>query len=188
MSTFSRRDALKQIGAASASMAFAGVLRGQTSDIVVAGKPVEIAVSSVSPTTVRITVLPIVDGKPAAVPVDGVLVQPEWGRALARARSAPPLQSVRAGNLTVRLTEGPPALHVEEQGRTVQRLTFSTPTPGATETVTPTLSFLLPKGPLLGFGEGGPQFDRKGLDLSTIAAVKAGISFARMAAECRSSG
>ena len=24
------------------------------------------------------------------------------------------------------------------------------------------MSFLLPKGPLLGFGEGGPQFDRKG--------------------------
>ena len=26
----------------------------------------------------------------------------------------------------------------------------------------PGVSFLLPKGPLLGLGEGGPQFDRKG--------------------------
>ncbi len=28
------------------------------------------------------------------------------------------------------------------------------------------MSFLLPKGPLLGLGEGGPQFDRKGSDRS----------------------
>jgi alpha-glucosidase/alpha-D-xyloside xylohydrolase len=39
-------------------------------------------------------------------------------------------------------------------GRPVQRLTL--------DTATPRVSFLLPKGPLLGFGEGGPQFDRKG--------------------------
>jgi alpha-glucosidase/alpha-D-xyloside xylohydrolase len=158
-----RRDALKQIGAAGASLAFAGVLRGQSGDLVIGGKPVEIVVSSVSPTTVRITVLPIADGKPAAVPVDGALVQNEWGRALARARSAPPLPSVRAGNLTVRLTESPTVLHVEDGGRTIQRLTFPALDDPATETdITRSLSFLLPNGPLLGLGEGGPQFDRKG--------------------------
>ena len=154
-STVSRREVLKQLGAAGASFAFSGgVIRGQTGDIVIAGKPVEIVVSSLSPATVRITVLPLVDGTPAAVPIDGALVQPEWGRALARARAARPLQSVRAGNLTVRFTENPPTLHVEERGRAVHRLMMSADAPA--------LAMLLPQGPLLGLGEGGPQFDRKG--------------------------
>jgi len=154
-STVSRREMLKQIGAAGASLAFSGgVIRGQSGDIVIAGRPVEIVVSSVGAATVRITVLPLVDGKPAGVPVDGALVQSEWGRALARARAARPLQSVRAGNLTVRFTDSPPTLHIDERGRLVQRLTMSAGAPG--------LAFLLPQGPLLGLGEGGPQFDRKG--------------------------
>ena len=154
-STVSRREMLKQLGAAGASLAFSGgVIRGQSGDIVIAGRPVEIVVSSVGAATVRITVLPLVDGKPAGVPVDGALVQSEWGRALARARAARPLQSVRAGNLTVRFTDSPPTLHIDERGRLVQRLTMSAGAPG--------LAFLQPQGPLLGLGEGGPQFDRKG--------------------------
>ena len=163
-SNFTRREALKQFGAAGASLAFAGVIRGQSGDIVIAEKPVEIVVSSVSPTTVRITVLPIVGGQPSPLPVDGALVQPEWGAALARARAGTRLQSVRAGNLTVRLTEAvPPTLDVEENGRLVQRLTFARYVPDdPAQPPSPSLMFMLPKGPLLGLGEGGPQFDRKG--------------------------
>jgi alpha-glucosidase/alpha-D-xyloside xylohydrolase len=159
-----RREALKQFGAAGASLAFAGVIRGQSGDIVINGKPVEIVVSSVSPTTVRITALPLEPGNPGAVPVDGALVQAEWGPVLARARDARPLQSVRAGNLTVRLTEAvPPTLHVEENGRLVQRLTFGRHVPDdPSQPASLALMFTLPKGPLLGLGEGGPQFDRKG--------------------------
>ncbi|MEX2282901.1 MAG: TIM-barrel domain-containing protein, partial [Gemmatimonadota bacterium] len=62
---------------------------------------------------------------------------------------------VRAGDLTVRFTASPPTLHVESQnGTAVQKLTLDATAPGMT--------FQLPKGPLLGLGEGGPQFDRKG--------------------------
>ena len=53
---FSRRDVLKQIGFAGAGAILApAVIRGQNSPIRIAGMPVEIAVASVSPTTVRIT-------------------------------------------------------------------------------------------------------------------------------------
>ena len=63
----SRRDAVKQLAASSASlMAFAGVIRG-AEDIVVAGQPVEIAVWSLSRSTVRITVRPITVGSPPAI-------------------------------------------------------------------------------------------------------------------------
>ncbi|MEX1129050.1 MAG: TIM-barrel domain-containing protein [Vicinamibacterales bacterium] len=148
-----RRAALKQIGLAGAGvMVSGGVFRGQSAPITIAGRPVEIAIASVTPSTVRITVLPL-DG--TAVPEDGALVPAAAGRPAGRAPAAERFTPIRAGDLTVRFTVGPPVLHVERRdGTSVQRLTLN-------ET-THAVSFLLPKGPLLGFGEGGPQFDRKG--------------------------
>ena len=152
----SRRHAVKQIGAAGAgAFLTGGILRGQTADIRVAGRPVEIAVVSLSPSTVRLSVLPIEGGRPSAVPLNGGLAQPSAGKPAARSRNRSDFRSIRAGDLVVRFTDDPPALHVEtSRGVTVQKLTLDAETAG--------VSFLLPKGPLLGLGEGGPQFDRKG--------------------------
>jgi alpha-glucosidase (family GH31 glycosyl hydrolase) len=152
----SRRRALKQIGAAGAGLALAPiVIRGQTEAITIDGRPVEIAVTSVSPATVRLTVRPLTDGRPVPIPADGALAGPAPGRQAARATTVRPLERVRAGNLVVAYTPNPPTLTVETQaGRAVQRLTFDSERPG--------MSFALPDGPLLGLGEGGPQFDRKG--------------------------
>ncbi len=150
----SRREALKTIGAGSAGfLVSGGLIRGQNADIVVAGQPVEIVVSSESAATVRLTVRPIVNRSPAPLVVTG---------ALARETTAPvkpqPITGtarVRAGNFIVRFTASPPTLHVETAGgAVVQRLTLDAAAPGMT--------FLLPKGPLLGLGEGGVQFDKKG--------------------------
>lgn len=152
----SRRDALKQIGTAGAGIILTrGVIRGQSSDILVAGKPVEIVVSSLSPSTVRIIVMPVADGKAIAVPVDGALASGGEGRALSTVRAPERFKPVRAGNLTVRFTAEPPTLQVETaQGQLVQRLVLDSKTAG--------MSFQLSQGPLLGLGPGGPQFDRKG--------------------------
>jgi hypothetical protein len=78
----SRRNVLKTISAASAGAVLApAVLRGQSSSILVNGKPVEIAITSVSASTVRISVLPIAT-TPANVRNDGALVAAATGRAL----------------------------------------------------------------------------------------------------------
>src|SRR5690606_2549887 len=62
---------------------------------------------------------------------------------------------VVAGDVVVRYTEGPPTLHVDSaSGSPLQRFTLDAAAPG--------MSFLLGSGPLLGFGEGGAQFDRRG--------------------------
>ena len=53
--SLSRRHVLKRLGALAVA---GGIPRGQARPITVAGKPVEIVVASVSPSTVRITVLP----------------------------------------------------------------------------------------------------------------------------------
>ena len=152
----SRREALKRIGTAGAGLVLArGIIRGRSSDIVVAGKPVEIVVSSLGPGTVRLTVLPLDAGRVAVLPVDGALVAEAEGRELSRRRTSDRFDRIRAGNLTVRFTNEPPALHIETtKGAPVQQLTLGAQAAG--------MSFLLPKGPLLGLGQGGPQFDRKG--------------------------
>ncbi len=157
----SRRDALKHLGVLGVGAVGLAlprhVLRGATAELVVAGKPVELDVRTLSATTVRLTLRPIVDGAPAAVPFTGALVAEDVGAAVTggRARDAARLSRVRAGNLVVRVSDGPPTIHVETaRGEAVQRLTLDAAAPGMT--------FLLPRGPLLGLGEGGPQFDRKG--------------------------
>ena len=139
-----RRQALKDLGLAGAGLAISGgVIRGQAAEIVIAGRPVEIAVSPVSAVAVRIIIRPIVDGVPAAVPVTGALERDSFGATLARARTANGLTRVRAGDLTVRFHAAGPALTVETaKGNVVQRFGLSAEAPG--------MSFLLPKGPLLG--------------------------------------
>jgi alpha-glucosidase (family GH31 glycosyl hydrolase) len=62
---------------------------------------------------------------------------------------------VRSRDLLVQFTDSPPTFQIGwAKGPQVQKLTLSASDP--------TLTFTLPKGPLLGLGEGGPQFDRKG--------------------------
>lgn len=149
----SRREVLKRLGSAGAGVVFAGgILRGSSSPIIVAGRPVEISILAVSPSTVRITILPI-DG---ARKDDGALVAAAAGRVLARRRETDAFAPVGAGNLRVRFTATPPVLDiVTANGSPVQKLTLNAEAPG--------LSFAMSKGPLLGFGEGGAQFDRKGV-------------------------
>ncbi len=152
----SRREILKRLGRATAGLALTGgVIRGQGADIIVAGKPVEIAIASLSPATVRITVLPIEGGKPATTSDTGTIVADGVGRSIARGRRSGSLRSIKAGNLVVTFSSNPPTLRIDSaSGQPVQKLTFDAAAPG--------VSFLLPRGPVLGLGEGGPQFDRKG--------------------------
>ena len=123
------------------------IVRGQRSPITIAGQPVEIVVAPISRSTARITVKPIVNGLPQNAVNRGALV-------------AAADQRVTSGDLLVRITEGPsPTISISRAGRPVQTLTFSD-----TES-----SVTMPIGgaPILGLGEGGPQFDRRGNDLPT---------------------
>jgi alpha-glucosidase (family GH31 glycosyl hydrolase) len=149
---WSRRAALKQIGTAGAGVLLAPcVLRSQSSPLVVNGTAVEVIVASVSAATVRLTVTPIDDG--AARFESGALVAAAAGKAVGRHRDVFP--AVKAGDLVVRLTREPLTLTVETaQGTRVQTIGLSGQSPRVT--------FALGKGPLLGFGEGGQQFDRRG--------------------------
>jgi alpha-glucosidase/alpha-D-xyloside xylohydrolase len=152
----SRRDVLKQIGSAGAGVVLArSVVRGQPSGITVAGSPVEIAIAVLSPSTVRITLRRAGVDALAQIAADGALGPAAEGEVLARGAAPELLTQVRAGNLVVRVTPAPPTIDVETTaGVPVQRLRF--------DARASTVAFRLGQGPLLGLGQGGPQFDRKG--------------------------
>ena len=63
----SRRAAITRLGSAGAGLALApAIIRGQSGPLVVAGQPVEMIVASLSPTTIRLTVVPL--SEPARFP------------------------------------------------------------------------------------------------------------------------
>jgi alpha-glucosidase (family GH31 glycosyl hydrolase) len=120
----------------------------------VAGQDVEVAISSVSRDTVRITMLPIQSGKAGAVPDDGALVKDSWPPA-GTIRHGARAQSFKAGNLRVRFVPDPLSFTIQNaRGDQVQQIRIDKDS-GA-------VSFETGASPVLGLGQGGPQFDRRG--------------------------
>ena len=160
-STLSRRDLLKRaavVGAASlkarTTTATSDVVQAFRPAIMIAGRPVQVVVTSVSPSTARISILAIENGSLQTIPADGALDE--------RIPSSPParltetrIDSMHAGDLTIHVSVDPLTIRIDDtDGRRVQQLRIDSRT-GA-------MTFLLGDGPLLGLGEGGPQFDRRG--------------------------
>ena len=148
MGGISRRQAVKVIGAAGAGLILRADLDAQGQDLVVAGQPVELRITAISPQTIRVSVLP----RGAAVAVlnsDNALVE------LAEQRRAfVPGRALKAGDRSVTVSMAPLTISIADAGgRDVQKLVV--PDAGGVE-------FVTGDAPLLGFGEGGPQFDRRG--------------------------
>ena len=152
-----RRGVLKKVATAgSGALAGSGLAFAQETQLRIAGRPVEIALTATSPKTVRITIVPIENGEAQPVPIDGALVKQNWTRPSAVLRALATTTSVKCGELIVRLSGNPLAIRIEDQaGRVVQQLTC--------DSVTGDLSFRMGESPLLGLGQGGPQFDRRGI-------------------------
>src|SRR5215510_9175358 len=153
----SRREALKSMGfAGAAALLDAQSLNAQEAAIRIAGQPVEIVMSPVSAATMRLSITPIVNGRPQPLPHDGSLAQRTWSRPETRITSLAGARTIRfRGGLVVKLTPDPLTIRVEaKDGRLVQQL--------RPDTQTGALNFMLDDKPVLGFGEGGPQFDRRG--------------------------
>ncbi len=142
MESWTRRDALGAlVGSAAARLAADGGL--------------EIAITPISPLTVRISIQPVENGRAVPVPSNGCLAREDWGQPAARIRDLSRPRTVPAGELTVKFVPDPLSIEIAARdGRQVQRLRV--------DPSTALLAFPLGDGPVLGFGEGGPQFDRRG--------------------------
>jgi alpha-glucosidase (family GH31 glycosyl hydrolase) len=124
--------------------------------------PIELSISTVSPRTVRIGVLPIRDGKSVGVDVDGALTRQQWSPPVAQIRSLSAARTVLCGELAASISVHPLTIRVERSNRElVQELVI--------DESSGELGFSLGGGLLLGLGQGGPQFDRRGQNDSMIS-------------------
>jgi alpha-glucosidase (family GH31 glycosyl hydrolase) len=159
---FNRRDALKAV--VGGAMGMIGSLRAEVpeSRLAIRSTPVELNVTTVTARTVRLTVLPAENGTAQPLKDDGALVERKWSRALIRTRSLVAPGTFRSGNLKISLSPHPFSIRVEtDAGLIVQELTL--------DETSAELSFNLGNGHLLGLGQGGPQFDRRGQTDSMVS-------------------
>src|SRR5205807_2631453 len=95
------------------------------------------------------------NGQPMNVMGDGSLVQSSWGAPLATLRGLSSPRTIQAGNLRVKVSADPIAFTIASgRGAPIQQMKL--------DKETGVLAFITGNAPLLGLGEGGPQFDRRG--------------------------
>jgi len=137
LNRLSRRQALNRLAG---GLGAARLAAAQDSRPVIAGSPVEVVFMPVSAHTVRISLVPVRNGKLQPIPDFGALL---------------PLTRSQSTDLAVTVQKQPLEIRIHDAaGRAIQTLRVNSETAGVT--------FDLGRGPLLGLGEGGPQFDRRG--------------------------
>ena len=161
----SRREVLARLGTTGAGsllgvkVAQPGQQQGAAGAraITVAGRRVEFSATVVSPQTLRLGVLPVLDdGSVEAIADDLVLVKQDWPEPVERIRSIRDPQMFFWGKLRVSVSSAPLALKVGDyQGNVIQQIEISKEN-GA-------VRFSRGERPVFGLGEGGPQFDRRGV-------------------------
>lgn len=115
----------------------------------------EVRIAPVSEYTVRLSVVPVANGVAAAIHVNGSLTQETWGAPAATLRGEIQARMVKAGGLTISVSAEPLTFAIATaKDEALQKLSVDQKS-GA-------VSFLTGDSPLLGLGEGGPQFDRRG--------------------------
>jgi len=150
---WNRRDVLKGILAASTAMIVPKQAAAQDA-APVSAREVEIQITPLSACTFRLSILPVNNGLVGEIPNDGSLAKESWGIPIVKLR-ANPTERISVGRFQLKISVEPVDITVaNEQGNVIQQF--------ARDANTGVLSFLLGSSPLFGFGEGGPQFDRRG--------------------------
>ena len=152
-----RREVLRILGATAAG-AWIGepFLHATDTEIRIAGKLANVSVKVFSKHTVRITIAEQTKSSAGPAANDGALVNPMSSSEQFLISAGAPAHAAPSGDaLRVRVTHDPLTIIVEKtDGRVVQKLRI--------DEASGSVTFPLGEGPVLGLGEGGPQFDRRG--------------------------
>jgi alpha-glucosidase (family GH31 glycosyl hydrolase) len=143
------------MGAASAALLLPRVATATEPFWRIAGQDVEILIAPASAHTLRLSILPVQAGRVAPVPMDGSLVRASWGAPVLRLRGNSLAGATQRGQLNVAVTSNPLTFTITTaNGEALQRLTV--------DETSGVVRFETGDSPLLGLGQGGPQFDRRG--------------------------
>ncbi len=124
---------------------------GQETEFQVGARKVQITLTPVTRSTVRITIQPFENGLAEFVPVTGALLEKGWGTPQVYSSH----RTAKCGDLTVKLSGNPLVVRVESAAnRVVQELKI--------DAATGAVAFPIEDDHIFGLGQGGPQFDRKG--------------------------
>jgi alpha-glucosidase (family GH31 glycosyl hydrolase) len=152
---WNRREWLAQLAGASAGMLLPQGSAIASESLRIAGQDSEVQLTSVSADTLRLSVLPPKRPAPTSIAFDGSLVKTTWGTPIATLGSGPKPQTITCGNMKVQFSPSPLAFNITTlEGQTIQQLSL--------DEETCVVSFQTGDSPLLGLGEGGPQYDRRG--------------------------
>src|ERR1700683_1273896 len=118
---WNRRDVLKGLAAASTAMVVRPTVLGATS---ASQKPLEIQITSLSPHTFCLSVLPVNDGLVSSIASDGSLAQESWGLPVVRLRKDPG-QTLTMGSLQLKISFQPVSIEVaSKSGEAIQQLAW----------------------------------------------------------------
>ena len=116
---------------------------------------IEVQIVSLSPHTFRLSILPVKNGQVSSIPFNGSLVRSSWPGPIAKLRGEASAQTIKLGSLALQVSAHPLTFTVvKAEGETVQTLIW--------DQQSGVVGFVTGDSPLLGLGEGGPQFDRRG--------------------------
>ena len=167
---WNRRRLLKHLAACSTALVLPRGASAANTFLRESSSDREIHVTSISENTVRLSGMPVARGKTVAVPYDGSLVQTSWGEPIARLRNNSPAQEFKSGRLLIHVSTSPIRFAISTaNGGEIQKIEIE-PDSGI-------VSFATGTSLLLGLGEGGPQFDRRG----SIDPMKSGQGGYRLA-------
>jgi alpha-glucosidase (family GH31 glycosyl hydrolase) len=151
---WNRRELLQLAGGCSALLLTQKTVAA-SSGLRAAGKDCQVHIARVSEHTLRLSVLPIGLGTVEEIPYNGALLQKSWSPPVAKVHDDGPERLIECNPLKVVLSSRPLTMAiVTPEGQTVQKFSV--------DEASGTVSFLTGDAPLLGLGEGGPQFDRRG--------------------------
>ncbi len=154
MKPVNRRTFLQVAGVAGSALPSARSDESTRSHLTIAGQEVEIRIASVSTYTARISVIPLANGQPVEILSDGSLLNDAWPVGFVRVRDASKGEPIAVGSLRVRISYDPLIFDIQSSdGGSIQSLKVDAGSGAVSFAIT---------GPVLGLGEGGRQFDRRG--------------------------
>jgi alpha-glucosidase (family GH31 glycosyl hydrolase) len=150
---YDRRQVLKVVGTTCAALILPGTGFAGEGAFGAAEQGVEIRISSVSAHTLRLSIFSTKGG--GSVHSDGSLLQEVWDGPVTTLSGEFAERSVKAGDLSVKFTRSPLEVTISgADGAAIQQIKV--------DRASGVVSFATGSSPLLGLGEGGPQFDRRG--------------------------